>query len=266
VSLQWLTCQPSEVPEPAPNPSTRLQITVARFFVYGLLGSDYDGSPYTQSGDLVAELAARGIRLVIEEFRTDVTKTLKDGSRGKLRLDYGDPKQPGKPIAWLWKFIDGAKTAGELYGRALVVIAAEQHACRLVVPSSQQYGAKRWPSHRDHAAKALQKLAGPHLPATIKQLEKAIAKAGAELHEAQEQARAESRSRVVASKATSAETNAGAVDDAGEPAAGLDEPEEVDDDFGDPLADDQLEDEDLVDIAGPLRPDGPVHANADSGL
>jgi hypothetical protein len=113
--------------------------SVAKFFVFGLLGSDYDGSPYTQSGDLVAELAARGIRLVIEEFRADVTKTLKDGSRGKLRIDYGDPKQPEKPIAWLWKFIDGAKTAGELYGRALVVIAAEQHASRLVVPSSQQF-------------------------------------------------------------------------------------------------------------------------------
>lgn len=135
-------------------------ITVARFFVYGLLGSDYDGSPHTQSGDLVAELAVRGIRLVIEEFRADVTKTLKNGSRGKLRIDYGDPKQPEKPIAWLWKFIDGAKTAGELYGRALVVIAAEQHACRLVVPSSQQFAAKRWPSHKDHAAKALAKLAG----------------------------------------------------------------------------------------------------------
>ena len=136
-------------------------MTVARFFVYGLLGSDYDGSPYTQSGDLVAELAVRGIRLVIEEFRADVTKTLKDGSRGKLRIDYGDPKQPEKPIAWLWKFIDGAKTAGELYGRALVVIAAEQYACRLVVPSSQQFGAKRWPSHKDQAAKALAEARGP---------------------------------------------------------------------------------------------------------
>jgi hypothetical protein len=64
------------VPEPAPNPSTRLQINVAKFFVYGLFGSDYDGSPYSQSGDLIAELAARGIRLVIEEFRAEVTKTL----------------------------------------------------------------------------------------------------------------------------------------------------------------------------------------------
>jgi hypothetical protein len=34
-------------------------------YVFGLLGSDYDGSPYTQSGDLVAELAVRGIRLVV---------------------------------------------------------------------------------------------------------------------------------------------------------------------------------------------------------
>ena len=47
----------------------------------------------------------------------------KDGSKGKLRIDYGDPHQPADAVKWLWKFIDGAKTAGELYGRALVVIA-----------------------------------------------------------------------------------------------------------------------------------------------
>jgi hypothetical protein len=156
---------------------------------------------------------------------------------------YGDPKQPEKPIAWLWKFIDGAKTAGDLYGRALVVIAAEQHACRLVVPSGQRFGAKRWPSHKDHAAKALQKLAGPHLPATLKQLEKAIAKAGAKLHAAQEQARAESRSRVVAVDKPNTRPDAGAIDDAAEPAETAGEGEEVDDE----LVDEQLEDEDIVD-------------------
>jgi hypothetical protein len=230
--------------------------------VFALLGSDYDGSPYTQCGDLVAELAMRGIRLVIEEFRADATKTLKDGSRGKLRIDYGDPKQPEKPIAWLWKFIDGAKTAGELYGRALVVIAAEQHACRLVVPSSQQFGAKRWPSHKDHAAKALQKLAGPHLPATLKQLEKAITKARAELDEAQEQAYAESRKRAVAArKASSASADAGAVDETGEPVETSDEGEGVDD-----IVDEQIEDDNAVDIAGALAPDGHVYSDADPGL
>ena len=73
--------------------------------------------------------------------------------------------------------IDGAKRAGERYGRALVVIAAEQYASRLVVPQSQQHSAMRWRSHKDHAQKALAKLAGPHLPATLKQVEKAVAKA-----------------------------------------------------------------------------------------
>ena len=61
-----------------------------------------------------------------------------------------------------------------------MVIAAEQYASRLVVPSSQQHSPMRWPSHKDHAHKALAKLAGPHLPATLKQVEKAIAKAHAE--------------------------------------------------------------------------------------
>ncbi len=199
-----------------------------------------------------------GSNIVIEEFRADVTKTLKDGSRGKLRIDYGDSKQPEKPIAWLWRFIDGAKTAGELYGRALVVIAAEQHACRLVVPSSQQFGAKRWPSHRDHAAKALQKLAGPHLPATLKQLERAIAKAGAELHDAQEQAHADSRSRAVAArKPSSTGPDAGAIDDTAGPAETADEREHVDDD----LVDEQLEDEDVVDVGFAVGSDGDGHSD-----
>ena len=155
-------------------------MAVAKFFVFAVLGADYDQSPYTQTGERVAELAARGVRLVIEEFRTDVTKTRKDGSRGALRIDYGDPRKPEKPIAWLWKFIDGARTAGELYGRALVVIAAEQYASRLVVPSSQQHSPTRWPSHKDHARKALAKLAGPYVPTTLKQVEKAVAKAHSE--------------------------------------------------------------------------------------
>jgi len=76
--------------------------------------------------------------LAIDELRTDVTKTRKDGTRGRLRYDYGEHRDPQAAIAWLWKYIDGAKTAGELYGRALVVIAAEQYATRLVVPSSQR--------------------------------------------------------------------------------------------------------------------------------
>ena len=61
-----------------------------------------------------------------------------------------------------------------------MVIAAEQHASRLVVPSSQQHSPMRWPSHKDNARKALARLAGPYLPATLKQVEKAVAKAHSE--------------------------------------------------------------------------------------
>jgi ParB/RepB/Spo0J family partition protein len=154
-------------------------IDVARFFVYALLGPDHDRSPYTQTGERIAWIAAGGIRLVVAELRTDATKTRKDGTRGRLRIDYGDHRDPQAAIAWLWKFIDGAKTSGELYGRALVVIAAEQHATRLVVPSSQRMPATRWSSHKDIAAKALKKLASPHLPASLSKLEQAVKRAHA---------------------------------------------------------------------------------------
>jgi hypothetical protein len=39
----------------------------------------------------------------------------KDGTAGKLRIDYGDSHQPEPAVKWLWRFVDGAKTAGELF-------------------------------------------------------------------------------------------------------------------------------------------------------
>jgi len=122
----------------------------------------------------------RGIRLVIDDFRADVTKTLKSGKRGRLQIAYGDPRKPATAepaVKWLWRYVDGARTPGELYGRALVVIAAEQYASRLVVPQSQRAHPNNWASHKDHAAKALKKLAGPHLPGSLRQLETAVKRA-----------------------------------------------------------------------------------------
>jgi hypothetical protein len=133
--------------------------------------------PYTQTGERIARITAGGIRLMVDELRRDVTKTRKDGSRGRLRIDYGDHRDPQAAVAWLWKFVDGAKTASELYGRALVVIAAEQYATRLVVPASQRMLATRCSSHNNLAAKALRKLAGPHLPASLTKLEQAVKRA-----------------------------------------------------------------------------------------
>jgi hypothetical protein len=107
----------------------------------------------------------------------DITQTRKDGTRGRLRFDYGQPSEPEAAIRWLWKFVDAAKTPGELYGRTLVVIAAEQYATRLVLPSSQRSHPSHWGSHKQLAAKALKKLAGQHLPASLTRLERAVARA-----------------------------------------------------------------------------------------
>jgi hypothetical protein len=134
----------------------------------------------------------------------------KDGSRGRLRIDYGDHRDPQSALAWLWKFIDGAKTAGELYGRALVVIAAEQHATRLVVPSSQRMAATRWSSHKDIAAKALKKLAGPHVPTSLSKLEQAVKRAHGAFDKAETAAREQPRAD---RRATETEPHDATVDD-----------------------------------------------------
>jgi ParB/RepB/Spo0J family partition protein len=139
----------------------------------------------------IGAVAPKLLRAVIAylDDATDVTKTRKDGSRGRLHYDYGDHRDPQAAIAWLWKFIDAAKTAGELYGRALVVIAAEQYATRLVLPASQRMPATRWSSHTDIAAKALRKLAGPHVPASLTKLEQAVKRAHTAYDKAERNAR-----------------------------------------------------------------------------
>lgn len=52
---------------------------------------------------------------MIDELRADATKTRKDGTRGRLRIDYGGPKQPEAALKWVSRYIDGAKSAGELF-------------------------------------------------------------------------------------------------------------------------------------------------------
>lgn len=74
----------------------------------------------------------------------------------------------------------GRAEGRELYGRAFVVIAAEQHAVRLVVPTSLRSHPTNWGARKDRAAKTLTKLAGAHLPVSLTELEKAIAKTYAE--------------------------------------------------------------------------------------
>ena len=145
-------------------------IDVARFFAFGLLGPE--SSHYLGTGDHVARtIAANGIRLVLDEQRTTTTPTLKSGQPGKPKVSYGEPEQA---LKWLWKFVDGAKSAGELYGRALVVFACEHYANQLALPNSQRRGSVLPRSHRDTARKAFERLTKAALPGSHRELARAI--------------------------------------------------------------------------------------------
>jgi hypothetical protein len=178
-------------------------LEVAKFYVYSAIGGDYS-SGYGQAGERIHHLAVAGIRLVVGELRTDVTKTRKDGSRGRLRIDYGDQREPEAALKWLWRYVDAARTAGELYGRGLVVISAEQYAARMALPASQRSYRTAWSSHKDIAAKALAKLAGPHLPVSLKALERAVKRAHDE-HDAALKARSTSRPAAAADEPAEAD-------------------------------------------------------------
>jgi hypothetical protein len=88
------------------------------------------------------------------------------------------------------------------------VIVAEQHASRLVVPSSQRIPATRWSSHKDLAAKALKKLAGPHVPTSLTRLEQAVKRA----HSAFDKADATAREQRHAERSPDTEPDDGPVD------------------------------------------------------
>jgi len=147
-------------------------LDVARFFAYGLLGADSDGF-YSSDDLLCRRLAANGIRLVLDEFRTTETPTLKSGQPGKAKVTYGEVDDA---VAWLWKFVDGAKSAGELYGRTMVVFAAQHYAKQLVLAASKRRHSALPSSHDDRARKAFERVCRSALPDTHKQLERAIAR------------------------------------------------------------------------------------------
>ena len=144
---------------------------VARFFAYGLLGPET--SSYLGTSDHVARtIAANGLRLVLDEHRTTTTPTLKSGKPGKTKVVYGDVDAAAK---WMWRFVDGAKTAGELYGRVLVVFAAQHYASQLVLANSQRRGSVLPRSHKDIARKAFERVTKRVLPATHVRLQRALA-------------------------------------------------------------------------------------------
>lgn len=162
------------------------EINVARFFAYGLLGSEH-GSYAARRDPAVQVIAANGIRLVFDAHRKTTTPILKTGKRGKTKVAYGETQEA---VKWLWGFIDAAKTAGELYGRTLTVYACEHYAQQLVLAKSQRRSSVLPESHKDQARKAFLALTKDLLPGTHVQLARAIAREAKE-HEQRERKLAE---------------------------------------------------------------------------
>ena len=132
----------------------------------------------------------------MEEYRTTLTPTLKSGAAGKTKVTYGEPEEP---LKWLWRWLDGAGTAGELYGRGLVVFAAQHYALQLVLPASKRRGSVAPRSHKDIARKALERIVKPVLPASHTQLVRALER--------------EARNHTKRAATTKASTPAGDVED-----------------------------------------------------
>lgn len=146
-------------------------IDVARFFAYSVLGPETTmfGGPGSRT---VAEtIAATGIRLVFDDYRETTTPTLKSGKPGRTKITYDDPDEATE---WLWRFVDGAKTAAQLYGRVLTVFACQHYAEQLVLARGRRSSSILPSSHEDRARKAFERLTRGVLPGSHKELQRAL--------------------------------------------------------------------------------------------
>jgi len=147
-------------------------VDVARFFVYGMLGrrsgESYDYSYMSMSGE-AGKLAARGLRLVFEDWQTVVEKG------GRMKVSYPDITECER---LLWEWLDRADTAAEVFGRGLIIHVAAVHAVEQAVPKSDRIWGVSGRTGNGTAAKALEKIVKGRkaLPAALVKLAREIEK------------------------------------------------------------------------------------------
>jgi hypothetical protein len=146
--------------------------------VCGLLGprTQVSGHRIEQGYELkkAGIIAAAGRRVCIDELSSVEVPKLKSGKDGKPRVTYFDVADTE---CWMWKFLDGATTAGELYGRALVVLWAAHYALDEVLPVGERRGGvvEGLLSYDDKLTEILERLGRRPLPAQLTRLRRAIA-------------------------------------------------------------------------------------------
>jgi ParB/RepB/Spo0J family partition protein len=155
--------------------STKLTVDVARFFAETSLGPRPKGPGYNPYyDDSAMKLAAAGLRYVMPGWQTEIPKPTKS-EPDKTKTVYLEPKDAEVK---LWEWFDGARTAEEILGRALVIHAAARWAVENCVPQSS----RRMPNHGSTgtttravvpvgpARDALEKITDPIVPQSIKDL------------------------------------------------------------------------------------------------
>ena len=75
---------------------------VARFFVYGAARRRLRRLALHADRRAGRAPGRPGIRLVIDEFRTDVTKTRKDGAAASCGSTTATRNEPDEAVKWLW--------------------------------------------------------------------------------------------------------------------------------------------------------------------
>jgi hypothetical protein len=188
-------CRRAAIVDPA-------DLDVAKLFVYGLLGprTRFSGHKIEQGYELkkAGMIAAAGLRLCIEGLSSVEVPRLQSGKDGKPRVTYAELADSER---WMWKFVDGATTAGELYGRALCVLWAAHYAIDEVVPFAQRYPSvtEGLFAYDDKLIKILERLGKKHLPAQLTKLRAAISREATAYRKAKDEVAADAgRARALA--------------------------------------------------------------------
>ena len=149
---------------------------VADLLAYTILSRPVQGYYTAESAGGAIEvwrLAARGLRYTLADWQQE--ERLKSG---KTKIAYAGGGKTGEAREELerrfWAWFEAGKTAEQTIGRLVVALAAARYAIDEVVPASRRHWLRLPAGKDDKAAKALERLAGGHLPASLAQARKAI--------------------------------------------------------------------------------------------
>lgn len=142
---------------------------VALFFSRAVLGDWYTASSFTPESQKRTQALARAVALAVPELRHVHAQQGTKGKTAPAKVTYAED---GDAAAWLRKFVEGGKTPGQILGRTLVVHAIARNVLEEAVGTGEA-AKRRWLPQSTiptDALRALDKIAKPHLPGSLRGL------------------------------------------------------------------------------------------------